>query len=90
MKTQKTKKQNLWRQNLDLVIDQNLNELIQETKEYDTAIQNAKDKSKAQLWVAIAILNKKINELSIETKGKPQTKIPKKEMDKILETLETL
>lgn len=79
-----------WRNDLDLVIEQNLNELILETKEYNYAIRNAKDKSKAQMWVALAIINSKLNSLSINASGKPKSKIPKKEMDSILKTLETL
>jgi hypothetical protein len=82
-------KQN-WRNELDLVVEQNLSELILETKEYDYAITSAKDKSKAQMWVALAIVNKKLNELSIGTTGKSTSKIPKDEMTKILKTLETL
>ncbi|NQZ84560.1 MAG: hypothetical protein HRU03_02480 [Nanoarchaeales archaeon] len=79
-----------WRNNLDLVIEQNLNELINETYEYDYAIKKAKDKSKAQMWVALAIINKKLNDLSLEKVGRSSSKIPKDEMSKILKTLETL
>lgn len=56
-------KDNNWRENLDLLIDKNLNELIKETKIYNDSIKSAKDKSKAQMWVALAILNHKINYL---------------------------
>jgi hypothetical protein len=79
-----------WRNSLDLVVEQNLNELISETKEYDSAVSSAKDKSKAQIWVALAIVNKKLNDLSIGVTGKSKSKIPKSEMDEILRTLETL
>lgn len=78
-----------FRKNLDLLIDQNLNELLKEVKEHNHAISNAKDKSKAQIWVALAILNNKINNLNIGNKDYKK-KIPKNEMDKILKTLETL
>ena len=79
-----------WRNKLDLVVEQNLSELILETKEYDYAVNLAKDKSKAQMWIALAIVNKKLNELSVGTTGKSTSKIPKDEMSKILKTLETL
>jgi len=81
---------NDWRKKLDLVVEQNLKELVLETREYNFAIDSAKDKSKAQLWVALAIINKKLNDLSVNLSGKSKAKIPKKEMDDILKTLETL
>ena len=77
-----------FRKELDLLIEQNLNELIKETKDYDYAISKASDKSKAQIWVALAILNNKINQ--IHTKSNPIKKIPQNEMNKILKTLESL
>lgn len=81
-------KDNEWREGLDLLIEQNLNELIKETKEYDYAISKSKDKSKAQIWVALALINNKLN--TIINKKDYNKKIPKKEMDKILDTLEKL
>ncbi len=79
-----------WRKDLDILIDENLNELIRETKEYDYAIKNAKDKSKAQLWIAIAILNNKINSINMLKNSNYDKKIPKDELDSIIKTLETL
>jgi len=86
---------NEWRNNLDLVIDKNLSELIKETKTYSSAIEKSEDKSKAQLWVALAILNHKINHLysicnTDDKKKKQSSKISKEELNKILKTLETL
>ncbi len=81
--------QQSWRYDLDLLIEQNLAELIKETKNYDFAIQKAKDKSKAQMWVALAIINNKLNKLMIE-KEEYNTKIPKEELNTIIETLEKL
>ena len=80
---------NKWRDDLEHVIEQNLNELIKETKEYDHAIRQAKDKSKAQLWVALAIINHKLNQLNVENKDYKK-KIPKEELNNILDTLEKL
>lgn len=77
-----------WREDLDLVIEQNLNELVKETKEYDFAIKEAKNKSKAQIWVALAIINNKLNQ--IITKKNYKKKIPKEELKKIIKTLEKL
>ena len=57
-----------FRENLDSLIEQNLSELVKETKEYDYAISRARDKSKAQIWVALAILNDKVNRLSVGNK----------------------
>lgn len=81
-------KQQNWREELDLIIEQNLNELIKETKEHDYAIKKSKDKSKAQIWVAMALLNHKINQLSIQKEY--QNKISKEELDNILKTLEKM
>lgn len=78
-----------WRKNLDLLTEENLRELLRETKDYDYAISKAKDKGKAQLWVALAIINNKLNSLNIEKK-EYERKIPKEEMDDIIEKLEKL
>lgn len=82
-------KKNSWRDELDLLIEENLKELINETKAHDTAIRKSDDKSKAQIWVALALLNNKINSLSSQKKPY-EKKIEKKELNKILKTLETL
>ena len=78
-----------WRLELEKVIDENLNELIKETKEYDGAIRLAEDKSKAQIWVALAIINYKLNVLMNDKKDY-KSKIPKEELNDILKTLEKL
>lgn len=78
-----------WRKELELLIETNLSELLKETMKYNDAISKAKDKSKAQIWVAMAILNHKINSISLE-KGKSEKKIPEEELSKILKTLEKL
>jgi hypothetical protein len=78
-----------WRKELDGVIEENLKELIKETKEFDYAISKAKDKSKAQMWVAMAILNHKINNFLIKNK-KYEKKMTSEELDKVLNVLEKL
>lgn len=78
-----------WRDDLERVVEQNLNEILKETKEYDYAIKNSNDKSKAQIWVALALLNHKINQLNVLKKDY-KSKIPKEELNKILDTLEKL
>jgi hypothetical protein len=82
---------NNWRNGLDMLINKHLSELIKETKEYDYAISQAKDKSKAQIWVALALLRHQINQIGIkeETK-KAKKKLSKEELNKILNTLEKL
>lgn len=76
-----------WREELELLVEKNLNELILETKEYNQAILKAKDSSKAQIWTALALLNHKIKQ--IEQKDKPyEKKISLDEMEDILEKLE--
>lgn len=78
-----------WRDELDMLIEENLNELIKSTKEYDYAIVKSNDKSKAQIWVALALLNDKINQINMKDK-KYDSKLPKGEIDKIIETLEKM
>jgi hypothetical protein len=89
LKTLHTMSKQNWRDDLELVIEQNLNELIKETKEYDYAIKKSKDKGKAQLWVTLAIINNKLNNLNVEKK-EYKKKIPKEELNNILDTLEKL
>jgi len=80
---------NNWRTELDTLINERLNQLLKETKNYNYAIKKSKDKSKAQIWVALALLYDKIK--SIETKAeKYNKKIPKDELDKILKIIEDL
>lgn len=82
-------KDNNWRLDLDLLIEQNLNDLIKETKEYDYAIKKSTDKSKAQIWIALAIINNKLNRLLVKEKTY-EKKLSKDELNKILNTLEKL
>ena len=76
-----------WRSELDNVINNNIDELIKETKKYDNAIKNSKDKSKAQLWVALAIINSKLNQISLN-KTKSSKKLSENEINDILSKLE--
>lgn len=78
-----------WRENLNLIVEESLNEILRETKEHSSAIKKSQDPAKAQIWVAIALLNKKLKDQEIENK-KYKSKIPKKELDKILKTLEQM
>lgn len=78
-----------WRSELDLLVEANLNELLKETKEYDYAISKAKNKSKAQIWVGLAIINSKLNRILLKDK-KYEKKLSTEELDKILNTLEKL
>lgn len=78
-----------WRDELDLLIEKNLNELVKSTKEFDYAISKSKDKSKAQIWVALALLNEKINRMSINN-TKYDKKISSEEINNIISTLEKM
>ena len=73
----------MWRENLDPKIKEHFEALIKEISK-EKALY--KESSKAQLWIAIAILNKKVSDLelkikSLEKKNKPNTKL-KKDLEK--------
>jgi hypothetical protein len=78
-----------WRDDLDPLLAHSLNELIKETKAYDYAIRESKDKSKAQLWVALALIYQQLNAEKLKQTAH-ERKIPQEELDKILKTLENL
>lgn len=80
---------NKWRNDLDILIEENLKQIIAETKEFDSAIKKSKDPGKAQIWVAIALLNHKVKSLEYDN-IKHEKKIPKDELDKILKSIESL
>ncbi len=84
-----TTKKHEWRKNLDLLIESRLKELIKETKNYDYAIKKSKDKGKAQIWVALALIYDKIKALENKTE-KYNKKISEDELNKILKTIENL
>ncbi len=79
---------NKWRKELDILIDKNISELLKETKEYDYAISKAKNKSKAQMWIALGIINHKLNLILNEKEYKK--KLKKEEVEDILNKLEKL
>ena len=85
----KSSKSNSWRNELDTLINERLNELLRETKNYDYAIKKSNDRSKAQIWVALALIYDKIKviEKKLDIYNK---KIPKDELDKILKIIEDL
>lgn len=80
---------NLWRESLDPLIEENLREILKESREYDYAISKSSDKGKAQLWTAIAVLNHKLNCLKMQNEMY-EKKIPEQELGNILKTLESL
>ena len=69
-----------WREDLDLIVNKSLNELILETKEFDYAIRNSKNKGKAQLWVALSLINMKLNRILHEKKDY-EKKLTQEEID---------
>ncbi|MGB9707854.1 MAG: hypothetical protein ACPLXC_00800 [Candidatus Pacearchaeota archaeon] len=56
-----------WRKGLSKELRYHLEKIILESYSHKHAITHAKDKGKAQLWVALAILQKKITELELKT-----------------------
>ena len=56
-----------WRKGLSKELQYHLERAILESYSHKYAIEQAKDKGKAQLWVALAILQKKISELELKT-----------------------
>lgn len=80
-----------WRHELDLLVEENLSELLNETKLYDNAITKSSDKSKAQMWVAMAILNSKLNAILLQNQPekKIEKKLSEKDLKKLLKALES-
>ena len=78
---------NKWRNKLDSVVEQNLKELVKETKEFDYAIKSSSNKSKAQMWVAMALINSKLNRILLEGQKTPP-KLSEADREEILKTLE--
>jgi hypothetical protein len=80
-----------WRKNLDKELNKSISTVIKETKKYSKQIESAKDPGKAQIWVALGLLQQKIEEITPKnTKKKTEKKLSKKEVDSIIKTLETL
>ena len=50
-----------WKTNLDPLIKDYLDQLLREVIKYRVAYSKAKDISKAQIWVALALLYREIN-----------------------------
>ena len=63
-----TKNNNDWKQELDEFTKLYLNDIIKETKKFRNAYLKAETPYLAQMWVAIAILNRKIKLLEEKVK----------------------
>ena len=72
----------MWRENLDPKIKEHFEALIKEISK-EKALY--KESSKAQLWIAIAILNKKVSDLELKIKSLEKKNKPKKKLKKDLE-----
>jgi len=57
-----------WRDKVDPIIKNHLEAQVKQTLQHKDAYTKAKDKGKAQLWVAVANLSKQIIVLEIKTK----------------------
>ncbi len=72
----------MWRDNLDPKIKEHFEALIKEVSKEKSLY---KESSKAQLWVAIAILNKKVSDLELKIKSLEKKNKPNKKLKKALE-----
>ncbi|MGB9674832.1 MAG: hypothetical protein ACPLX8_01740 [Nanopusillaceae archaeon] len=55
-----------WKDNLDPVLRDFLKSLLEEVKKYKEVYMNSDDPARAQIWIALAILYRKI--LSVDSK----------------------
>jgi len=76
-----------WKDNLDPKLKEHFDELILEVVKEKEAYIEAKDPSKAQLWSAIAILNKKVSDLELELKRLDKKNKVNQKLKKSLEKL---
>ncbi len=85
-----------WRENLDKNLRPYVERLIKESFEYKKVFDSAKDKGKAQLWIALAILSKQIYDIKLELKyiertlqdiSKLKRKKEEKEVEKFIKEL---
>ncbi|MEM4153070.1 MAG: hypothetical protein QXK80_03080 [Candidatus Pacearchaeota archaeon] len=58
---------NNWRNYLNKELKYYLEKIILESFSHRYALEHASDKGKAQLWIALAILNKKLNDIELKT-----------------------
>lgn len=87
-----------WRDQLPPHLDQELSNLIKEVRAYERAYNSSDSKANAQIWVALALMNKKLNEINqgikrvqngMEEAGRALT-FREEKMQKILKALESL
>jgi len=76
-----------WKSELDPVIKDYLNNLLKEVSKYKEAYSKANDIGRAQIWVALAILYRKITALEAainEIKEKLFNEVEKEKLEKTL------
>ena len=76
-----------WKSELDPVIKDYLNNLLKEVAEYKKAYSKAKDISRAQIWVALALLYRKITVLEATINEIKDRLFNETEKDKLEKTL---
>jgi len=76
-----------WKSELDPVIKDYLNNLLKEVAEYKKAYSKAKDISRAQIWVALALLYRKITVLEATINEIKDKLFNETEKDKLEKTL---
>ena len=58
-----------WREKVDRIIREHLEKQIKESSKHEESYSDAGNKANAQLWIAIANLSKRINDLSMKIKN---------------------
>lgn len=76
-----------WKTNLDPLIKDYLDQLLKEVIKYRTAYSKATDISKAQIWVALALLYREINLLKSTIEEIREKLYDEEEKSKIEKTL---
>ena len=83
----------VWRENIDNSIRPYLEKLINQTFTFKEQYEKSSDKSKSQLWIALAIISKQIHELDLKLRyfekilkdkktQKPRTKVKSRKKKK--------
>jgi len=76
----------MWRDNLDATLKEDFEVLLKRVSLEKKAYKSAKDVSKAQLWCALAILSKEIENLKIRANALEKV-VKNKKNSKLKETL---
>ena len=78
-----------WRSKLDPKIREHFEDLVKEVANEENAYKTSKKASKAQLWVALAVMAKRVSDLEIKFKQLEKSN-PQKKNSKIKKSLKNL